>query len=358
MSGGPEASLATELARSASDVAPEAPYPRTMARTFKLEPTWRMVVMDLGLSPANLLARAGLPKDTLGRTDVSVTTDQFFALWQALMDEVGDPDLPLKLGQMVTAEMFSPPIFAALCSPDMNTAAERLSRFKALIGPFTLAVDRAEHRTSLTYGCLDRPVLPSWVALTELVFITSFVRMATRTHVRPVGVQVAEFPDNHAVYDNFFGIPIVSGDRWALHLSQLDAQRPFLTNNAGMWDFFEPQLRQRLAELQESASTADRVHATLLELLPSGRSSIQDVAKSLGMSTRTLQRRLGREDTHFQALLSGTREQLARHYLGSSAMSGAEISFLLGYDDPNSFFRAFHQWTGQTPETVRAAARG
>ena len=45
------------------------------------------------------------------------------------------------------------------------------------------------------------------------------------------------------------------------------------------------------------------------------------------------------------------------HYLKTSTMSGAEISFLLGYEDPNSFFRAFHAWTGNTPETVRATLR-
>ena len=95
--------------------------------------------------------------------------------------------------------------------------------------------------------------------------------------------------------------------------------------------------------------------STFLELLPSGRSVIGDVARTLGMSTRTLQRRLGAESSRYQVVLNQTREQLARHYLGSSTMSGAEIRFLLGYDDPSSFFRAFHQWTGQTPETVRAA---
>ena len=73
------------------------------------------------------------------------------------------------------------------------------------------------------------------------------------------------------------------------------------------------------------------------------------------MTPRTLQRRLKQEDTRFSEVLSDTRERLARHYLKTSTMSGAEISFLLGYEDPNSFFRAFHQWTGQTPERARAA---
>lgn len=54
-------------------------------------------------------------------------------------------------------------------------------------------------------------------------------------------------------------------------------------------------------------------------------------------------------------MLNETREHLAKHYLKTSGISGAEISFLLGFEDPNSFFRAFHAWTGETPEQARGA---
>lgn len=77
------------------------------------------------------------------------------------------------------------------------------------------------------------------------------------------------------------------------------------------------------------------------------------VARNLG--TSTLQRRLAQEDTSFQILLAATREALARHYLRSSQLPISEISFLLGYEDPNSFFRAFSSWTGQTPDAIRTA---
>jgi len=53
--------------------------------------------------------------------------------------------------------------------------------------------------------------------------------------------------------------------------------------------------------------------------------------------------------------LNELREELAIHYLSSTQFSSAEISFLLGYEEPNSFFRAFRTWTGQTPEIVRAS---
>ena len=97
----------------------------------------------------------------------------------------------------------------------------------------------------------------------------------------------------------------------------------------------------------------DRVHSCLLELLPTGESSIENIAKKLGVSKRTLQRRLKGESTSFKDVLNQTRKKLARYYLKNSNISGGEISFLLGFDDPNSFFRAFQTWTGTTPESFR-----
>jgi AraC-like DNA-binding protein len=62
---------------------------------------------------------------------------------------------------------------------------------------------------------------------------------------------------------------------------------------------------------------------------------------------------LGEEETTFQKQLNQTREGLARHYLVNSDISSAEISFLVGFDDPSSFIRAFNLWTGITPERFR-----
>jgi AraC-like DNA-binding protein len=112
-----------------------------------------------------------------------------------------------------------------------------------------------------------------------------------------------------------------------------------------------------MADLDPRSTIRERVRACLIEILASGQYTMADVAQRLAVSHRTLQRRLHEEGTNFQQELNGLREQLARHYLVNTSYSSAEIAFLLGYDDPNSFFRAFHAWTGQTPESTRSAAR-
>jgi len=71
------------------------------------------------------------------------------------------------------------------------------------------------------------------------------------------------------------------------------------------------------------------------------------------MSTRTLQRRLSAEGTTFRRILNATRRALALHYISESDLSAGEISFLLGYEDTRSFYRAFHAWTDQTPQLAR-----
>jgi AraC-like DNA-binding protein len=120
-----------------------------------------------------------------------------------------------------------------------------------------------------------------------------------------------------------------------------------------MWEAFEPSLRQRLSVLDEQASTADRVRGVLLETLPAGLSSVDAVAQRLAMSKRSLQRHLGDEAVNFQDVLNRVRQELAQHYLINSSISPGEISWLLGFQESNSFIRAFRSWTGTTPLAYR-----
>jgi AraC-like DNA-binding protein len=326
----------------------------TNANTYTVDPGWRLLLNDLGIRPGNVLRRAGLPGDLFGREKSQLTTDEYFRLWQAIQDEMGDPLRPLRMAEMMTVEAFDPSIFAALCSSDLNTALGRISRYKRLICPQKLTVDVRKRGTTLGFewlGTVEEP--PPSLVTGEQIFFVQLARIATREKVVPLKLSATHPPEQMAEYNEYFGVPIRRGKRPEITFSPEDATRPFLTANEKMWDFFEPELKKRLSELDEKATTSERVHAALLELLPSGESSVTNVAKKLGAGPRTLQRRLKNEGKSFQGILDSTREELAKHYLKSSSYSGAEISFLLGFEDPNSFFRAFHSWTGTTPEQAR-----
>ena len=121
-----------------------------------------------------------------------------------------------------------------------------------------------------------------------------------------------------------------------------------------MWAAFEPALQDRLSALDADAGTAERVQAWVLENLASGRATIPEAARDLGLSARTLQRRLTAEGTSFKAVLTAQRQALSRHYLTQTSLPPSEIAFLLGYEEMNSFYRAHRDWTGATPDQVRA----
>ena len=96
-----------------------------------------------------------------------------------------------------------------------------------------------------------------------------------------------------------------------------------------------------------------RVRARLIDLLSAGDVAQQDVADSLHMSLRTLQRKLHKENTSYKALLEETRRQLAGQYLRQARLSVSEVTYLLGFSEPSNFTRAFKRWTGHTPSEFR-----
>lgn len=322
---------------------------------YTIDPTAKVLMRDLGLSVGNVLRRAGLPGDLLSGGPATLTADQAGALWEAIAVEADDPNLAIKVGQAISVESFSPPIFAAICSPNLNVAAARIAKHKALIGPIRVIVTPTGRGTEIELRWPADHRFHEMVT-TELVWWVALVRLATRTHVVPVAVTSTQPPADPQALTDYLGVPVGQGDRNTVTFSDRDAARPFVTANEPMWEFFEPELRRRLAELEANATTAQRVRAALLELLPSGRGAIDAVAHELTLSTRTLQRRLHSEDTSFQAVLAQTRESLARHYINQGHLSTTEIALLLGYDEPKSFYRAFHTWTGQTPQQARSAS--
>lgn len=93
---------------------------RRMPQTYPLQAFGLLILRELDILPANLLARAGLPADLLARYSASVTALEYARLWEALDDEAGDQALALKIGRMGATEAFSPPIVAALTSADLN----------------------------------------------------------------------------------------------------------------------------------------------------------------------------------------------------------------------------------------------
>ena len=326
---------------------------------FSVQPGLKVLLSDMGVSPVEVLRLAGLPADLFSRKEASLSSAEYFRLWQGLERATGADVLPLKIGQYISVEVFDPPIFASLCSPDLNTALQRLAQFKKLIGPMTLDVEIEATQTRATLECYGNDeLIPTSLVAAELVFLTQLARLGTRRHIVPLQVELVQLPDDNQKepYQEYFGTPLRSGEANRLTFSSNDARHPFLTENAAMWNFFEVGLKEKLSDLDSEASMKERVRSTLREMLPAGQSSIEEAANRLAMSKRSLQRRLSEESSSFQEVLNATRRELGQYYLSRSSASLVEIAYLLDFQDGNSFSRAFRDWTGQTPGEYRTTS--
>lgn len=323
---------------------------------YALDPGFKGLLASVGVRFEDVLRRAGLPEDLLHRSGVRLPTDQFFAFTQAIEDSVDDPLFALRFVDRVSPEWFSPPLFASLCSPNLTVAASRLARFKPLIAPVELLIESGPDGLRISYRWLESHIgPPPFLSGSEALFLVKLARLGTRHPVRATDVTLRALPAKRAAYEEFLGCRIRRDDRLSVSFAPDDATRPFLTANGEMWDIFEPQLRRRLSELDAAATFGARTRGVLLEALPSGQATVEFAAQRLAVSRRTLQRRLRAEGTSFNAIVRETRESLSQHYLGNTTLSYTEIAYLLGFQEPNSFFRAFNDWTGTTPEARRQA---
>ncbi len=329
------------------------------SRKYIIDTGWQVLIKDMNISAQDILLHARLPLDLFSRKSPTVTGEEYFRLFKALASITRDePLFPLHLGQAITVEAFSPPIFACFCSDNLNIAVKRLSHYKPLIAPLKLEVMQDIQKTLISiHGLGNDDTVPDFLMLIELVWWVQLTRIATREHIMPKMVYMTfDIPEKEA-YEEYFGAPITQSTFNGVSFTSIDANRPFLTASDDMWSIFEPQLNKRMQDLDLDSSFRERVRACLMEILASGQYSMADVASKLAISTRTLQRRLREEGTTFQKELDNLREELARNYLTKSDYSSGQIAFLLGYEEPNSFFRAFRSWTGQTPEVVRATSQ-
>ena len=99
-----------------------------------------------------------------------------------------------------------------------------------------------------------------------------------------------------------------------------------------------------------------QVENTASPLLPHGLAKMNIIAKKLGMSPRTLTRRLAEEDLTFNEILQQVKASLAMRYLEQDSLPISKIAWLLGFEDASSFSHACRRWTGKSPREVRLSS--
>ncbi len=313
---------------------------------FILDRRYKDLICSIGFNMTEVLRKANLPEDIFSHRTPSLTSTEYIKFMESISLLAPDDETALKIGLAENIETFSPPIFAAYCSKNACTCIERLARYKKLIGPmlFITSKNNAEFAVEITTEN-EEEELPRLLVETEFVILINLIRNATKENIIPINMMIRHSVTSEAI-KKYWGIEPNVGDKNLLVFLLSDAEKPFISQNDVMWDYFEPELKRRLSELNTYDSFSEKIRCVLIELLPSGESRMEEVAKKLSVSKRTLQRKLGLENTTFQKQLNYTRELLAKNYIENSRMSSNDIAYLLGYQDLNSFLRAFSLWTG------------
>ncbi len=311
-----------------------------------------------GIRVGEALRKAGVAEDLFSRKRPTLNEADYYRFMDAVGEQMTDPSMPIALATADNIESFSPPVFASYCSKNGRTCIERLSRYKRIIAPMRYEVSENENAGELKLrisASRDELTMSQFLAETEMVFIVHIIRTATKTSIIPLRATMQK-PVFDKEFLDYLGCDVAESGENALVFSLSDMERPFISHNEGMWEFFEPELQKRLDEMERDDSFSAKVRSALTELLPRGAGSIDDVAAKLCISKRTLQRKLTEEKTTFLKQLGGTREILAKHYIRNTDMTGGDIAFLLGYQELNSFLRAFKAWTGMSISEYRKKA--
>lgn len=326
---------------------------------YKIAKSLQTLCAILKISPERVIRRAGLPANYLTHETRGINSQQFFDMWDATVTEAGRPDFPIFLGKTAARGPAFSLVLAFSCSPNIEIGLSRVALFKPLLGPIRVLVDIGPASLSISFESADPDItIPDSLATFELVYLMELTRIFTSEHVVPLAVKIPENgdPDCQSALEEYFGTAPEFAKESALVISLEDAHRPLISENEELWTSYEPSLRRQLQEGDQNETTSSRVKSALLEMLPGGQSSVEAVSDKLRISKRSLQRQLNSEGKSFQNVLDATRSELSAHYLSNDALSVEEISFLLAYRDPNSFYRAFHGWTGMTPMKARGLA--
>jgi AraC-like DNA-binding protein len=330
-----------------------------MPKHFRVPGRLALKLKELGVSVPAVLRRAGLPRDLFDQTRVLVSTSELFGLWRAIELVSSDPLIGLKLGVETKTERFHPMAIAALSTQNLVAASEHLARYKKLTAPEEILTQLDAEEFSVGFRwLLAVDVEPQILSDYCFSWMLSLARHGTGTRLNPLRVEYVPQPANQRAIERNLGCKVIGGaPRNVIFFRASDATASFVTRNAELFDLLAPQFEDQLRQYKDEDSFIELVHRAIQDRLTGQRPSIEVISQALHMSPRSLQRRLQESGSSFQRVLDEARHQMARYYLSNSVLELNEAAYLLGFEDPNSFGRAFRAWEGVPPSDWRETHR-
>ncbi|MCT3267003.1 helix-turn-helix domain-containing protein [Lactiplantibacillus plantarum] len=310
---------------------------------------------SLGVDLNSLLEAAGINK-VVWQEQLMLSDVEYWQLMNEFDNQLTD-EMILSLGNITNINTFMPSFFAALAAKNGEQAIARMATYKSLAGPVHLEIVTKPDIVNIhILGNSLGVELPRFTIMTEQLLLISLLRVGTGKLIKPISVG-SKYPYGDQI-DAVMGIrPQQLADN-CIQFQVTDLQRAFISANNSMWAFLQPVLDQQKLAIEHNQSLLATVQALLLKKIPSGSFSIDEIATSLNLSKRTLQRHLSTLSTTFNDEVQIARRTLVVPLMKDQSLNLIEISYLLGYSDPESFSRAFKKWFHQSPSVYRQQSLG
>ncbi len=303
-----------------------------------------------------MLREAGLSLRLFEEPRILLNTEEFFSLHRAIGLVSDRPTIGLELGREPRLARHNPVALAALASRNFREALERMSRYKRLTCPEEIQLREAEGECRVEFVfLLAQREEPEVLIDTCFAWVHSVLCRGTGREPSPLRIELRRAQTEGESYQRFFDCPVRLGQaRNCILYKPEDLSYPFLTHNPELFEIVAPALEAELRALSETRLLKDQVRAYVLRSLAGARPRLEQIATGLGLTPRTLQRRLLEEGQSLHQVIESARREMARQYLLESSLDLNDTAYLLGYADTNSFIRAFHRWEGESPGQWRA----
>ncbi|QFS81581.1 HTH-type transcriptional regulator VirS [Roseivivax sp. THAF40] len=307
---------------------------------------------------AALFARLGLAPDDPPGVKRMVPDADYYALLEEIAAALPDArDFPLRVGASMRCDDYGAFGMAWKTAPTLRGSLERAERYARLLTSVAEHEVRDDPRGA--FFLLHRSgVRRLGLRLSNEATLAS--AMAIMREVSPEPVTPLEVHLQHATpgtanaHEAYFGCPIrFDADLDGILIGEADLSRSNRLGDAALARFLAPQLEEELAAVTRETSFEQVLLRRVSDHLSAGPPRAAAMAREMGVSERTLHRRLSEEGLSFQGILEKARRRLAEGLLVQSDHSIAEIAFLTGFAEQSSFTRAFKRWSERTPAAFR-----
>lgn len=314
------------------------------------------------LDRAELFAMCKLDKDEPADLSKMVAEEDYIALLARIADaEEGPPRAHIRLGASLRCEDLGAVGLAWKSSPTLMDGWDRAQRYVGVVsGVRALELTRGDQTTEIRFLRLTDEA-PLGARLSNEATFASFTAICREASGRPFSPVRAmcghEFIGDKAFLEKYMDCTVE--DRAGVNAIVVSNEEMALPNAVGddaISRFFDERVEQMLAEKPCDLPLAQQVKSEIGKKLSGGVPKLSDIAKSLGVSARTLQRKLSEEDAVFQELVDQARRELSQRLLRTTQYPLVEIAFLTGFAEQSGFTRAFKRWAGKTPRSYRLSA--